>query len=234
MVEIINSVAQYIGQVSPMVIYLLLFLIAYAENVVPPLPGDVIVAFGGYLISLGSINGLGLWLGTVITSVLGFMTMYQMGSYLGGPLFASTSVSNEPLKNVQSESSVGIIHSARNMLAKLILKYANPDYLQKGKQWMHRYGQWVVVSNRFLAGTRSVIALTAGASRLSVWPTILSACISSMFWNGVLIYGGWWLGDNWRRVGVYLEAYSQFILFLLVIFGFVALIYYQRKKSNKP
>lgn len=233
MVEIINLVAQYISQVSPIVIYLLLFLIAYAENVIPPLPGDVMVAFGGYLISLGSINGLDLWLGTVITSVLGFMTMYQMGRYLGGPLFESTSVSNKIIKNSQSESSVGIIHSARNTLAMLILKYANPGYLRKGKQWMHSYGQWVVVSNRFLAGTRSVIALTAGASRLSVWPTILSACISSMLWNGVLIYGGWWLGDNWRRVGVYLEAYSQFILFLLVIIGLIGLISYQRKRRNK-
>ena len=176
MVEIINLVAQYIGQVSPIVIYLILFLIAYAENVIPPLPGDVMVAFGGYLISLGSINGLDLWLGTVITSVLGFMTMYQMGRYLGGPLFESTSVSNKTIKNSQNYSSDGFIHSAKNTLVKLILRFVNPSYLQDGKQWMHSYGQWVVVSNRFLAGTRSVIALIAGASKLSIWPTVFSSC----------------------------------------------------------
>ena len=97
---------------------------------------------------------------------------------------------------------------------------------------MHSYGQWVVVSNRFLAGTRSVIALIAGASKLSIWPTVLSSAISSMLWNGVLIYAGWWFGDNWRRVGVYLEAYSQFILVLLVFMGLMGFVYFSRKKQK--
>ena len=51
MADVINIIVDFIGQVSPIVIYLLLFLIAYLENIVPPVPGDVIVAFGGYLIS---------------------------------------------------------------------------------------------------------------------------------------------------------------------------------------
>ena len=85
MADVINTLVDFMGQVSPILIYLLLFFIAYMENIVPPVPGDVIVAFGGYLISLESINGLGLWLGTVITSVLGFMKMSQM-SHLSSDL----------------------------------------------------------------------------------------------------------------------------------------------------
>ena len=92
MVDIINTIVNYIGQVSPVMIYVILFLIAYFENIVPPIPGDIIIAFGGYLISFGSINSLSLWLGTVIMSVLGFMTMYQMGSFLAGPLLISTNM----------------------------------------------------------------------------------------------------------------------------------------------
>ena len=52
MADVINTLVDFIGQVSPILIYLLLFFIAYMENIVPPVPGDVIVAFGGYLISL--------------------------------------------------------------------------------------------------------------------------------------------------------------------------------------
>jgi membrane protein DedA with SNARE-associated domain len=232
MADVINTLVDFIGQVSPILIYLLLFFIAYMENIVPPVPGDVIVAFGGYLISLGSINGLGLWLGTVITSVLGFMTMYQMGSYLGGPLLASTSGAIQQENDLENDSSEGFLRSARKALAKLILRFANPSYLRKGKEWMRSYGQWVVVSNRFLAGTRSVIALTAGASKLPIWPTVLSSSVSSMLWNGVLIYGGWWLGDNWRRVGIYLEAYSQLILVLLAFLALLGFIYARRKKQG--
>ena len=97
---------------------------------------------------------------------------------------------------------------------------------------MHSYGQWVVISNRFLAGTRSVIALIAGASKLSIWPTVFSSAISSMLWNGVLVYAGWWLGDNWRRVGVYLEIYSQVILILLAFIGLMSFVYLRRKRQN--
>ncbi len=232
MVDIINSLVEFIGQVSPFLIYIVLFFIAYLENIVPPVPGDVIVAFGGYLITLGSINGLGLWLGTVITSVLGFMTMYRMGSYLGGSLLALTSGTIQQENGLENGSSEGFLRSPRNALAKLILRFANPSYLHKGSEWMRSYGQWVVVSNRFLAGTRSVIALTAGASKLSIWPTVLSSSVSSMLWNGVLIYGGWWLGDNWRRVGVYLEAYSQLVLLLLALLGLIGFIYVRRKKQG--
>lgn len=232
MVDIINSLVEFIGQVSPFLIYIVLFFIAYLENIVPPVPGDVIVAFGGYLITLGSINGLGLWLGTVITSVLGFMTMYRMGSYLGGSLLALTSGTIQQENVLENGSSEGFLRSPRNALAKLILRFANPSYLHKGSEWMRSYGQWVVVSNRFLAGTRSVIALTAGASKLSIWPTVLSSSVSSMLWNGVLIYGGWWLGDNWRRVGVYLEAYSQLVLLLLAFLGLIGFIYVRRKKQG--
>ncbi len=222
----------YIGQVSPVMIYLILFLIAYLENIVPPIPGDIIVAFGGYLISFGSINSLSLWLGTVIMSVLGFMTMYQMGSFLAGPLSTSTSESIQKGNGLENDSSDGFIRTARNILAKPIIRFANPSYLQEGQQWMHSYGQWVVVSNRFLAGTRSVIALIAGASKLSIWPTVLSSAVSSMLWNGVLVYAGWWLGDNWRRVGVYLETYSQFVLILLAFLGLISFVYLRRKRQN--
>ena len=232
MVDIVNTMVHYIGQVSPVMIYLILFLVAYFENIVPPIPGDVIVAFGGYLISLGSINSLSLWLGTVIMSVCGFMTMYQMGCFLAEPLLTSTSMSIQKENGLENDSSDGFISIARNALAKLILRFANTSYLQDGRQWMHSYGQWVVVSNRFLAGTRSVIALIAGASKLSIWPTVLSSAISSMLWNGVLIYAGWWFGDNWRRVGVYLEAYSQFILVLLVFMGLMGFVYFSRKKQK--
>ncbi len=232
MVDIINTIVNYIGQVSPVMIYVILFLIAYFENIVPPIPGDIIVAFGGYLISFGSINSLSLWLGTVIMSVLGFMTMYQMGSFLAGPLLISTNMTIQKGNGLDNYYSDGSTNTAKNALAKLILRFANPSYLQEGRQWMHSYGQWVVVSNRFLAGTRSIIALIAGASKLSIWPTVFSSVISSMLWNGVLVYAGWWLGDNWRRVGVYLEVYSQVIFILLAFIGLMSFVYLRRKRQN--
>jgi membrane protein DedA with SNARE-associated domain len=111
------------------------------------------------------------------------------------------------------------------------MKFANPQYIEKGLNWMQNYGQWIVVSNRFLAGTRSVIALTAGASRMPILPTIMSATLSSVLWNSLLLYAGWFLGDNWRIIGQYLEQYSKAILVVLMLsLGFAYLWYKLRKK----
>lgn len=238
--QVVTFVVDYVSRVPLWQIYLIITLIAYAENILPPVPGDVLVAFGGYLASLNLLNIPILWLLTVVASILGFMSMYRIGSFLGHPFLekathlSAAGINNEregwspTCKNVRSFLSV---RGLRDELARLVMRYAKPEYIQKGLGWMRKYGQWIVVSNRFLAGTRSVIALTAGASHMSVVPTILSASISSMLWNSLLLYGGWFLGDNWRIIGRYLEQYSLAILVVLLLFLVFGYLWYKLRKK---
>lgn len=52
----LESAITYLQHADPMSVYLFLFLIAFFENVVPPIPGDVPVAFIGYLICKSKIT----------------------------------------------------------------------------------------------------------------------------------------------------------------------------------
>src|SRR6056297_1785226 len=126
--QIIQSVVEWISMVPPSGIYMILFGIAYVENLIPPMPGDVIVAFGGYLAAEGVIGIMPLWGFTVIASVLGFMTMYWLGYKWG----------------VQIEE-----HREDHLL----LRFIDYKYFKRGKKWMGRWGQGVILANRFLAGT---------------------------------------------------------------------------------
>lgn len=206
--QIIQNIVEWISMVPPIGVYLIFFGIAYIENIIPPMPGDVLVAFGGYLAAEGIIDIFPILSLTVIASVFGFMTMYWFGHKWG----------------VQIED---------NRDSHFVLRFIDYKYFARGKKWMRRWGQGVVLANRFLAGTRSVISLTAGMSNLKIVPTVLNSIISSLLWNSLLISAGWVVRDNWQIIGEYLSSYGKIILALIVLIILLKVYFSYRPKEEK-
>jgi len=188
----INQVVDWILTLSPISIYLIFGFIAYMENVVPPIPGDVLVAFGGYLAAEQVIGFTPLLAITTVASVFGFMSMYAIGAYFGG-----------------------IIEVQRKKY--WLMRFIDIKYFDKVKNWMQDWGQGVILANRFLAGTRSVISLTAGITKTRVYTTIISSAISSVLWNLILLGLGWFVHENWQIIGDYLNIYGRVILIAIVL-----------------
>lgn len=207
MEEYTLNLVDWISTLSPISIYLIFCLVAYLENVIPPIPGDLIVVFGGYLAAEKVIGFTPVLLLTTVTSVFGFMSMYAVGAYFGD----------------QIET-----HRRKFWL----MRFFDVKYFDKGKRWMDRWGQGVILANRFLAGTRSVISLTAGITKTNVYPTILSSTISSLLWNFLLIGMGWLVHENWQVIGHYLNVYGWIILSLLILL-IAGRILYKRKKKKR-
>ena len=206
--ETTRELVQWISVLPPLSLYTAFFLIAYVENVVPPIPGDVLVAFGGYLAAQQIIGIVPVYILTTIASVIGFMTMYAIGSYFG--------------VRIQEE------HDSVWFFSRIDL-----SYIERVREWMNRWGQGVILANRFLAGTRSVISITAGISHTKVSWTILNASISSLLWNGILLGLGWVLSENWRVVGTYLSNYSRIVLAGIALFVAVRLYLWYRERNDK-
>ena len=198
---------EWIRVLSPLKIYIVFFLIAYVENILPPIPGDIFVAFGGYLAALQIIDISWLLILTVVASVIGFMSMYWIGSYWGS-----------------------IIEKKKHRF--WMMRFIDFKYYAKAKRWMQKWGQGVILANRFLAGTRSVISITAGITRVKVLPTILSSTISSLLWNSILIGAGWIVHENWQVIGRYLNIYGWIIMAILVVLLIARVIYVRRRKKK--
>ena len=128
MIEFIENIFNYIQ--NPFTAYFLLFLSAYTENVVPPIPGDVVVIIGAYLVSVGKLNFWGVYISTTLGSLAGFNTIYLLARHFGYPF---------------------INHKIRSKLFK-------EKYLDRAGLWFNKWGYWVIFANRFLSGTRSVIS----------------------------------------------------------------------------
>lgn len=202
----LDQIVDWILTLSPLSVYVIFSLIAYFENIVPPIPGDVLVAFGGYLAAEQIVGFTPLLILTTIASVLGFMSMYAVGAHFGD-----------------------IIAVQRRKY--WLMRFVDIKYFDRGKRWMQKWGQGVILANRFLAGTRSVISLTAGITRTKIYSTVASSSISSLLWNFILLGLGWLVHDNWQIIGYYLNVYGWVILVFIVLVILARLLF--KKKGYK-
>lgn len=203
----IQEFVEWIEALSPLSIYLIFASVAYLENIVPPIPGDVLVVFGGYL-AAEQIIGFTLILAiTTVSSVFGFMSMYAFGAYFGE-----------------------MIETYRNRF--WLMRFIDVKYYDRGKLWMNNWGQLVILSNRFLAGTRTVISIIAGVTNTNAYTTLISSAISSLLWNFILLAFGWVVHENWQTIGHYLNIYGWIIIAAIII-AVISRIIYKKYKKHK-
>ncbi|MCH8325708.1 MAG: DedA family protein [Bacteroidetes bacterium] len=199
----IENILSVISDLTPFWIYIALFFFAYIENVFPPSPSDLVVVIGGSLIAANSIHFIPTLLITTIGSVLGFMTLYFIGSKLD-----------------------------RKVIKAGKLKFIPTEGLDKAELWFNRYGYFIIFANRFLPGTRSVISFFAGLSELNVKKTVILAACSAFIWNTIIIYLGIIFGNNIKIVDKYLSTYSNIILTVTIVVVLFFVTKYFIKKSR--
>ncbi len=201
----IENILNHISDMSPFLIYLILFLFSYIENVFPPSPSDLVVVVGGSLIATGPIHFIPTLIFTTFGSVLGFMTLYFIGSQLD--------------KKVVRTGKI---------------KFITAEAVAKVETWFTKYGYTIIAINRFLPGTRSVISFFAGLSELKILKTVVLATLSAAFWNAIMIYLGIIFGDNIDRVDFYLSRYEKIVLIItgIVVLFFVIRYFFFKKKNR--
>jgi membrane protein DedA with SNARE-associated domain len=183
----LESLFSFIEQSPPWLVFVTVFLASYIENIFPPIPGDTILVFGAYLVGRGHLS-FGMAMATTLSgSVLGFLTLYVVGYKYGR----------------------GFMYSTQQT-------WFSPKSLKRVEKLFVRYGYGVILINRFLAGLRSVVGLFSGLGKLNIWKVILLSTISSFFWNGTLIWLGSTIGENWEKIGVYLNRYNTVVSVLIV------------------
>ena len=102
--------------------------------------------------------------------------------------------------------------------------------LAQAERWLSRYGVALILGNRFLSGIRSVIAIGAGIGRMP-WPTVvLCGAIGMAVWNGLLLYAGVLVGENWEQVTELLAQYNRLLVGILCLVGAVLLWRWWRKR----
>jgi membrane protein DedA with SNARE-associated domain len=200
----VETSIQSLQSLDPLLVCLALFGIAFIENIFPPSPSDMAIVFGGTLVGIGHLGFAEALLSATAGSTLGFVAMYWIGKWFG-----------------------------RNILEQQKIKFLPLDSVHRVEAWFAKYGYWMIIGNRFLAGTRAVVSLFAGISGLKLSVTIPLCFISAMIWNTLLLIGGYLLGNNWERIGFYISTYSQVVTGLVVLLVIILVARYFTRPSKK-
>ncbi len=188
----IDSLVAAFGHADPTYLYLTLFFFAFLENLFPPTPSDLVIAFGGSLVGIGKIGIVGALVSSTIGSTLGFAVMYYVGFFLGKKL----------------------VDAGRP-------RFLPFERIRRAEKWFARYGYGIIIANRFLSGTRAVISFFAGLTELPISITLPLCAVSALLWNSVLGYGGSVLGHNWKRLGHFLDIYGFIVLAVILVIAFI-------------
>ena len=186
----LESVIFWLQHADPFAVYAFLFLIAFLENVVPPIPGDVPVAFIGYLIYSSQLTFAGALFWASLGSTAGFMLIYMLSKHLGIKLYAAGDT------------------EVQHRFSKSVHRFFPPSDMVLLRRKFAAHGYLAVLENRFLLGSRAVISVMAGLMHLRTPFVLLAALTSAVAWNVLLLYGGFFLGSNWKDIGSYVAVYS--------------------------
>lgn len=198
--HIFNSLSTF----NSILIYTVLLVIPFVENVFPPSPSDLIVVLGGSLITKGTIHFFPALLFSSVGSEIGFLLLYYLGK-----------------------------QTDKKIIQKGKFKFLSSDALKIAENWFQKYGFIIILFNRFIPGVRSVIAYFSGISELNFKKTLTLSSISALLWHLLLLLLGIWFGENISKVDYYLNTYTNVILiiFILIIIYFVVNYFLKKKKS---
>jgi len=165
----------------------------------------MVIVFGGSLAGIGRIDFIAALGAATLGSTLGFVTMFGVGHWFGVKILEGGKLSFIPRESVD-----------------------------KVEGWFRKYGNWIIIVNRFLTGTRAVVSFFAGMSHMRLLQTTVLCFVSALAWNTILVSAGNVLGQNWQKIGVYLTTYTQTVtaIIILVVVVLVAKYIFGRKKSK--
>ncbi len=212
----LESAIVWLQHADPVAVYVFLFLIAFLENVVPPIPGDVPVAFIGYLLyNTSQLTFGGALFSASLGSTVGFMLVYLLSKYLGLKLYAEGAT------------------AAQHRFSKSIHRFFPPSDMELLRGKFATHGYLAVLVNRFLFGSRAVISVMAGLMHLRISFVLLAAMTSAFAWNALLLYGGFFLGSKWQEIGGYVALYTIPVSVFFVLLLFFSIWRFVREKKRR-
>lgn len=191
--------------------YFGVFFLILIENVFPPIPSEVILLISGFFSSYTSLSVFYMILASTLGSFLGAIILYYIGKIFN----------KERLKKI-----------VNGRLGKIL--FLKEKDIDKADEWFDNKGNKSVFFCRFVPIVRSLISIPAGMSEMPMGKFIIYTICGSMIWNTVLICLGYRLGSNWEYVLTILDKYQMVVIVILVIiFGYVIIKFYRKKRKSK-
>ncbi|GIF74564.1 DedA family protein [Asanoa siamensis] len=163
-------------------------LLVALENLVPPIPSEIVLTLGGFLANQGRMSLPLVILAATVGSVVGALVLYWLGRGLG----------EDRLKR---------------WLDRLPL--VDTDDLEKADKWFERHADVSVLFGRCVPIVRSLVSIPAGANEMPVGRFVLFTTIGSGIWNSLFVGLGYAAGSQWQKIDQY-SSWLDYGLYALI------------------
>ena len=210
--EFISSLPLLIGhavETNQWIGYGAILLAMFLENLIPPIPSELIMPLGGFYVSQGQLGFFPVVLAGLIGTVIGALPWYGIGRL----------VNEERLEQWLEKNGrwLGI----------------NPQELARSRKWFNRYGVSLVFWGRLVPGIRTLISVPAGVELMPIAPFLIWTTAGSLIWTLFLTITGFYLGDNYGNIEKWISPFSsmfKIIIITFISFALVTLIYKTLRK----
>jgi membrane protein DedA with SNARE-associated domain len=185
----------------PLIGYALITLGMFLENLVPPIPAELIMPLGGFLAHKGQLQLVPVILSGLLGTVLGAWFWYGIGRL----------INEERLEHLIGRHGrwLGV----------------TPVGLRQSRRWFQRHGAAVVFWGRLVPGVRTLISVPAGIELMPqpgflAWTTAGSSILVI-----ALALAGKTLGENYGTVVRWMEPISDLVIRSALVLAGVVLLF---------
>ena len=151
-------------------------LLTLLENIVPPIPSELIMPLAGFITTRGQMSFVLAVAAGSLGSLLGAIGWYVVGRKVGENRLRA------------------FVHRHGRWMA------VNDDELDRAAGWFDRHGGIAVLIGRLVPGVRTFISVPAGFAGMSAASFTLYSAIGTIAWTAALTYAGVILGQNYDAV----------------------------------
>ena len=194
----LTSVPDYISlavEKNSTIAYLTICLAMFLENIIPPIPSEIIMPLGGFFVYQQKLNFFILVFWGLLGTILGSLPWYYLGRL----------VNEKRLSNFLEKKGKYLGISSND--------------LTKSKRWFEKYGVPLVFWGRLVPGIRTLISVPAGIELMPLRKFLIWTTFGSFIWVALLTYAGYLFAENYSIVETYLDQIKYVVKpFLILIF----------------
>ena len=206
LVNFLTSIPEYINlavEKNTNIAYLTICLAMFLENIIPPIPSEIIMPLGGFFVYQQKLNFYILVFWGLLGTILGSLPWYYLGRL----------VNEKRLSNFLDKKGKYLGISSNDLI--------------KSKRWFDKYGVSLVFWGRLVPGIRTLISVPAGIELMPLRKFLLWTTFGSLIWVALLTYSGYLFGENYPIIQTYLDQIKYVvkpILILIFLYFFIRIL----------
>ena len=213
-VNFLTSIPDYISlavEKNQTLAYLTICLAMFLENIIPPIPSEIIMPLGGFFVYQQKLNFYILVFWGLFGTILGSLPWYYLGRL----------VNEKRLSNFLDKKGKYLGISSNDLI--------------KSKRWFEKYGVSLVFWGRLVPGVRTLISVPAGIELMPLRKFLIWTTFGSFIWVALLTYAGFVFGENYPIIETYFDQIKVFVKpILIVIFLYFLIKLINRFIKNGP